>query len=43
MSHYEEKRFPSLWVRVDEVGVVVKADVKGLFYVVNVIDDKRFD
>jgi len=39
VSHCEEKRLPSLWVQVDEVGVVVK----DLFYVVNVVDDKRFD
>lgn len=43
VSHCEEKRFPSLWVQVDEVSVAAMADVKDLFYVVNVIDDKRFD
>lgn len=43
VSHREAKRFPSLWVQVDEVCVAVKADAKDLFYVVNVVDDKRFD
>lgn len=42
VSHCKEKRFPSLWVRVGG-SVAGKADVKDLFYVVNVIDDKRFD
>ena len=26
VSHCEEKRFPSLWAQVDEVGVTVKAE-----------------
>lgn len=37
-----EERFLSLWVQV--VGERCReADVKDLFYVVNVVDDKRFD